>query len=547
MLISFKWLAATCVAALATLGLWVSTGCARVVPPAGGAKDTLAPSLVWSSPKNGEINFKKKVVKLSFTEDVVAPTLYQELLISPYLDGNTYTFVARQNKVEIAFVKELPPNVTITLNFRNAVADFTEKLPAKGLKLAFATGNILDTLLLQGTVTDWLTTAPQKGITVALWPSTDTLSIRKQKPIYLTQTTEAGAFVLENIKAGRYHAVAFEDKNKNAQWDGKKEKLAFLAQDITLASDTTVSLILATLDDEPPMLERQPQEDNGLVEFDFSEGLQMLALLNGSDTLASYPATAKATTFITPNAKPRADTVRIRILAQDSSGNTLDTLAKLAPTKKKPEKAQLADTGKTKKTARINVQDNGKGGVFLPEKVILFVSEPLSSNLNVLEIPYATEKFQSLGKLKFIANAYRTRYTAEIAPFAGTGIKLLVPAGLLTTSGIAVKKDTITIALLSEDKVGLIRGQIAPRAQATILELLDSKGQIARTFYSPASFVCTGLLPDTYTLRLTIDTNKNKLRDAPNYKLRQKGELILPLSAPVQVKANWEVDAGTVF
>jgi hypothetical protein len=79
------------------------------------------------------------------------------------------------------------------------------------------------------------------------------------------------------------------------------------------------------------------------------------------------------------------------------------------------------------------------------------------------------------------------------------------------------------------------------------LELLNSKGVVQKQLFNAKAFVFMGLLPDTYTLRLTLDANKNKKRDLPSYTNWQLGEVVLPPSAPVQVKANWEVEVGTVF
>ena len=63
--------------------------CAQVAQPPGGKKDTLAPKLVSSLPKQRQLNYAGKTVELEFDEYVNSENLQQKVTITPQ-DSNTF-------------------------------------------------------------------------------------------------------------------------------------------------------------------------------------------------------------------------------------------------------------------------------------------------------------------------------------------------------------------------------------------------------------------------------------------------------------------------
>ena len=61
----------------------LSIGCARRGSIDGGLKDSIAPVLKMSFPKNGSINFTGKEIKLNFDEYVKLKRIDKQLIISP--------------------------------------------------------------------------------------------------------------------------------------------------------------------------------------------------------------------------------------------------------------------------------------------------------------------------------------------------------------------------------------------------------------------------------------------------------------------------------
>ena len=58
-------------------------GCAKRGTITGGAKDTIPPVLINSSPKNFSTNFKGDFIKITFDEYIKIKDISKQLIISP--------------------------------------------------------------------------------------------------------------------------------------------------------------------------------------------------------------------------------------------------------------------------------------------------------------------------------------------------------------------------------------------------------------------------------------------------------------------------------
>ena len=517
--------------------------CARVVPPGGGPKDSLAPQLIRSLPSQGQTDYKGRTVELEFSEWVAVNGITQQLLVSPVQD-NAYTYKQKGRRLTLTFEKDFPDSATVFLNFRNAVTDINEKLPAKDLRLAFATGPRLDTILVQGQVSALLTSKPVAGTTVGLWPWRDTTDIRRQRPQYLALTDAQGIYRLENVRAGRSQLAAFTDANNNARWSGKREPLAFAPAALLVQGDTTVPLTLATVDEDAPRLERAAAAPGRQIEVRFAEGLQDLTALRSADTLPRQPTDATGATFRLYLAQPWTDTLSLRMLATDSTGNRTDTLVRVAPYK--APRGARPDTGQVVLRARPDGPAAGNG-YYLPTTATLTLPEPLRTGA-----PLPTLALRAVSQPKTLAvrarlNTFGNRLTFELPLGAAKFYTLYLGGGGILASGAVLRADTFNLPLLADEQVGLIRGRLAAPFAHTLLEVLNDQGLALRTLYDAQTFELLGLPPGNYTFRLTVDENGNRRRDLPSYTQRTPGEQVLPPTLPVQVKANWEVEVGDLF
>jgi hypothetical protein len=175
--------------------------CASVSPPTGGTKDEVAPSIISTIPAQKSTNYNGKVVEMIFNEMISVENIKQELLITPRIEGN-YEFEVKKNRLSLTFKENFQPNTTYTLNFRKSIKDITEKNIAENEKVVFSTGPTIDSLYINGTVTDLLTNKPVENALVMLYLADDTSTVVKHPPYYFTKADKQGRYLLENIREG---------------------------------------------------------------------------------------------------------------------------------------------------------------------------------------------------------------------------------------------------------------------------------------------------------------------------------------------------------
>ncbi|MFO0265492.1 MAG: Ig-like domain-containing protein, partial [Cyclobacteriaceae bacterium] len=200
--------------------------CASQTQPTGGPRDKTPPKLISSSPAPNQKKFKGTSVELAFDEYVKLKDPKEEILISPSI-GKDVNYVARKNKVIITPKRPWLDNTTYSISFRDGIQDITESNPAENLRLAFSTGNTIDSLRISGKLKDALSPAIPAAYTVAVYQA-DTFNIFRHTPEYFTRSSKKGTFSIENLKAGNYYLYAFEDRNKNLKVDSRNEAFGFL-------------------------------------------------------------------------------------------------------------------------------------------------------------------------------------------------------------------------------------------------------------------------------------------------------------------------------
>src|SRR5436190_11608910 len=113
-------------------------GCAKRGTITGGSKDTLAPVLKMSIPKNFSTNFNGKEIKLEFDEYVVLKDVNKQLVVSPPMntppDISPYS---ASKKISIKIKDTLLPNTTYSFNFGQSIKDNTEGNAYQQFKYVF--------------------------------------------------------------------------------------------------------------------------------------------------------------------------------------------------------------------------------------------------------------------------------------------------------------------------------------------------------------------------------------------------------------------------
>lgn len=214
--------------------------CASTGELLAGPKDTTPPDLdsVMSTP-NYQTRFAKQEIVLVFDEFVEVKDAFKQVLVSPplvYLPKVT----GRGKKVTFAFHKDevLRPEVTYTINFGESIVDFREGNKLKNFSFVFSTGDVLDSLSLEGTVYDAKTLQPAENVQILVYDRWFDSIVVKERPYYTVKTDKSGQFICRNIKADTFAVLGLMDNNVNLRYDLETEKIAFLDSLVVLTDST---------------------------------------------------------------------------------------------------------------------------------------------------------------------------------------------------------------------------------------------------------------------------------------------------------------------
>ena len=101
------------------------SGCAQIISPTGGKRDSIPPILLVANPPNTTTNFKGNRITLNFDEYIVVDQLRENLLVSPTPKLDPYVDF-KLRTVTIKLRDTLQPNTTYTIDLGNAIRDNNE-------------------------------------------------------------------------------------------------------------------------------------------------------------------------------------------------------------------------------------------------------------------------------------------------------------------------------------------------------------------------------------------------------------------------------------
>lgn len=516
--------------------------CATMSTPEGGPRDTAAPALLSSNPSDQQLNVRTNAIQLVFDEEVQQKNLQKELLITPNIN-NKYQVKSNRNILTLEFEKPLQDSITYTFNFREGIVDITEQNKAKNLKLAFSTGTFIDSSSVSGKVVNLLKQTPEKGAVVALYQAEDTLSVRKNRPYYLTTTDDAGNYEIENIREGNYRVYALLDKNNNSYYDNEDERIAYLPAPIRILPGTdSVNLQTTRLDTKKPILLQRERYTDRFI-GNYNEGIQGFSaspVVGGADSLVYRIGTdGKAVeVFKTPS----FDGGKVMFSAVDSSGNiTADTIT-IAFEGKRAQRIKGAQlgviNGKQKSSYRVGQQVileletpvtiiGGTPVTLMADSTILYqlTQEQLSldrTNTNLsFKLPEVNERIK---QLKVVLDS------TAIVPI--TGDPLLFPA--------------LTISITEARGTGMLSGTAKTDFTSFIIQLLNSEYKVVEEVRNNKSYRFRNIEPGTYRLRVLVDENNNGKWDKGDPTFETAPEKVYILPEVLDIRANWEREDVTL-
>ena len=513
------------------------TSCAKRGTITGGLKDTLAPVLKSSYPKNFSTQFKGNKIRLNFDEYVKLKNLNKQLIVSPPMKNDPIITPSFASKfIDIQIVDTLENNTTYSFNFGQSIADNNEGNTLNQFKYVFSTGNHIDSLSLNGRIKDAYNKEVDNFVSVMLYEVNENYKdsiIYKQTPRYVTNTLDSLlTFKLENLKAGKYMLLALKDKASNNRFNPKDDKIGFIKEPITIPNDTIYELEL--FKEKLPLKAYKPTQASGnrlLLGYDgkqnFKKDTPKIIVTKNNEEIPAI-----ITQF------PKKDSLQIWY-----KGIKSDTLKVVVSNVTYNKDFLVRVKDQKKDTLTLTTTQNGL--LNFRERFSLKASTPL--------VKFDTTKIKITNK-DSIAVSFTTEYDVfdqeyfidfKKEPVEKYNIELLPEA---LTDFYDKTNDTLKYSLSTREysDYGNLRIVLKNAKQfPVIIELVNAKGdQVYASAYSEGetNIDFSLLMPNVVTLRAIYDSNKNREYDAGNFLEKKYAEQVIYFSKEIDIRANWDVE-----
>jgi len=504
--------------------------CANQVAPTGGDKDIIPPKPVKIIPENFSTNFHRKEIAIFFDEFIQLKDVTSQLIVCPPLKYPVKTKVkGKQLQIEIS--DTLQPNTTYTFNFGGSIVDLREGNAIENFQYVFSTGDVIDSLIVEGKVENAFDKKTEKGILVMLYRgNVDSLSLTTL-PDYFARTNDSGLFQVRNVSPLNFKIFSLKDANSNYLYDSKDETIAFSDSlveagaknmNLSMFKETPKQQLLKSFSDEP-----------GKAVLVYSQALQEpIRFLSDTSSLRLY-----STTYSKNN-----DTITFWL--RNQTADSLNLLIGKDTISVRLRKAEAK--GKFKYTPVLSTQypPNSETAIDLNQFIDLTFNHPIEifalENISITEdtIPIKPKIhfIDSLKRVLHIEHSWKEKIKYNI----------FLPPGSLTDI-FGTKNDTLKYFFKTKSIIDygtvLLHLQIS-EAGTCIVQLVDEKDNVIRQtqFAADTTISYEYLDPKTYRLKIIFDTNKNGKWDTGNYSSHQQPELVTYYPEPVTVRANWDVD-----
>ena len=511
---------------LFALGILLNA-CANQVRPNGGSKDVEPPTILSSLPSDNELNVNTdriyfefdEFVRIDVSKVVVTPTLSKPLLAK-----------SKGKKVTLEFQEELRDNTTYSVQFANAITDITEGNTLLQTSLVFSTGSYLDSLQIEGSVTNYSNGELAQDVLVGLYNEDDNDSvIITQKPLYFTKTDDRGMFKIYNLKNIAYKIIAIQDKNSNLKWE-KEESMGKTANIFVTDSIKPVSIFITDQQNENYRAKDVTFDYKGRITWK-SEDVNMKSKANllhpELKTPALYvskPASTEHFLWIDVS----VDSVELEII---NNTRTDTFFLRTKNQELEPLKINNLSAGKN-----ISVSQNPS------QKWITVFNHPLQSINEERILLLENDSIQIVPTYNISRDSLIIDYNWKY----NTSYQLkLHPESLVDWYG--QMNDTIEIIsrVKEEEDFGSLEIQIEGWSEVntnTILQLRNERGIVVYNQQVTDSVaVVNDLEVMNYGLSIYMDENKNGQWDSGNILLKKQPEKKHHYSGLIQIRGNWDI------
>lgn len=545
----------------------VVAGCANIVSPTGGPRDTSPPEILQASPPSGSVNFAGNSFTLRFNEFIQTGNLLQQMLISPPMSSPPKTRIKGKSLI-ITFSDTLHYDVTYAVYLGNSIQDITEKNPMPPYTYFFSTGAEIDNHYIKGHLLNAYDHKVPDNPLVMLFehPLADSAAA-KELPRYVTRPDKAGHFEFKHLADRPYHLIAIQDLNNNMRYDLITETVGFISEPIIPrliippVKDTLTDTVI-TVDTTTFQAEQKPEIPLVLRMFVAEDSIQKILtarsegrnkavialrypLVNPEivvadsmlDTISIVHLSTQKDTITIWLKRHNSDTLRVFISDPSLFFDTVNIHLR------QPSTTSRASGREIKPIFSMNVARGGKLNPSL--KPMIIFSMPLSGfdkGAALLRSPEDTVPLE----LTIADSLIQLKYYIANSLTAGTEYSLLIPQGACTGWDGSVN-DTLAWSFTPDvtENYGTISALISADSfmEGTVLLLLTDEKMNLIESRKPVSGVPEKfhlLLPGKYYLKAVNDLNNNGKWDTGDYWKGFQPEKTLLLSSPVTARANWE-------
>jgi uncharacterized protein (DUF2141 family) len=453
--------------------------------------------------------------------------------------------------------------------FRDAVQDLTERNPAVNLKLAFSTGNLIDSLSISGTVSSLLEDKLLKNYTVGLIPYHDTVNIFKHEAQWITITNDKGEYQLDNLKAGSYLLYAFDDKNKNLIVDSRNEAFAFKAKPLQLDSSVSQQNLQTVLLDQREFKLISARPIARYFNVRTTKGIADYKLTPQTDSIAISSFLEDISTIRIYNTFPQLDSIPVNFHFVDSAINTIDTLiyvkfdTRTSTKENFTTKITYADFLQNKSILNAEITANKPILSIVTDSIfiqtdsvnkILFSEQDLSYSEDRRKIyinktlPKETDlttKTSMSGRItRQRGEVTKEETSKEEKPVIPLNNLILPAHTILSIESDSSAALQSSIKTITPDNSGVISVELKTE-ENILIQILNKSFQVIQESESKTAKF-ENLPPADYYIRVVIDKNNNRKWDPGNFFNKAEPEPIIFWKSEkgiptTNLKANWEV------
>jgi len=508
--------------------------CAKKGMPEGGPIDEEPPKFLRANPENYTTQFDKDEIRIFFDEYIKLDKPQQQIIVSPPMTPkpNIMPLGTARKDIKIEIFDTLEENTTYTINFGRSIVDNNEANPYDYFKYVFSTGDYIDSLIVSGTVKDAKLKAPAEPVSIMLYEIDSTYSdsiVYKETPRYVTYSQDSTfTFSLENLKAGTYKMVGIMDNNDNYLYNPKTEKIGFIAENVSIPTDSTynITVFKEELEFDP----KRPSHFKGnqiLFGYEGSVDLDSLSinLLSTKPEGFNYRVIKdpeKDSLYYWFNNKPEMDSLIFEV----ESPKTRDTLITRLGTLERDSLVINTETGGINKDFKFKANTPI---VARKEEFIKVIDK------DSLEVPFSTE-FLPMKNEVILKFEKTPDNNYQVSAFPGAITDLFQDTNDTIVQNVTTKSlgdyGTIILNLQNIESFPII------------VQLTTIKGQVIAEKYSENSsnFTFRFLNPGEFLVRVISDKNKNRKWDTGSYLKKLQPEQIRYYSDTLEVRANWDIN-----